>query len=72
MLSGPGWHLWVKMHIQMQADFHSRDVRHNDTYKQTPKHCSEQALFLFFLLVLATGYSISVGFWGENNFQGFQ
>lgn len=24
MLSGPQWHLWVKMHIQMQVDFHSR------------------------------------------------
>lgn len=79
MLSGPGWHLWVKMHIQMQADFHSRDVRHNDTYKQTPKHCSEQAffpLFLFFFFLLVCYWiqhnSISVGFWGENNFQGFQ
>lgn len=62
MLSGPGWHLWVKMHIQMQADFHSRDVRHNDTYKQTPKHCSEQAFFsLFFCLfglLLDTAYQL--------------
>ena len=24
MPSGPQWHLWVKMHIQMQVDFHSR------------------------------------------------
>lgn len=50
MLSGPGWHLWVKMHIQMQADFHSRDVRHNDTYKQTPKHWLWTSFFFFFFL----------------------
>lgn len=25
------------MHIQMQVDFHSRNMRHNDTYLQNPK-----------------------------------
>lgn len=61
MLSGPGWHLWVKMHIQMQADFHSRDVRHNDTYKQPPKHWFWTSSFFFFLLLsfpLDTAYQL--------------
>lgn len=65
MLSGPGWHLWVQMHIQMQADFHSRDVRHNDTYKQNPKHWFWTNFFFFFSF--STGY-ISWFRSDENNF----
>lgn len=72
MLSGPGWHLWVKMHIQMQADFHSRDVRHNDTYEQTPKHRFWTSLvclpFFFFSFLFHWIQHISWLLLGENNF----